>query len=111
MPTPFVKKPQQAIIKELEMKIDWYEKGLKEIQDKILNEGTKLVNVVELLDTTIVYLNGEPTTADKFNESNIANEYSNNSVENREIYFIGPNDPGDENDNKGDDVEYNYGKR
>ena len=50
-----------------ERQINWYKKGLTTIRDKIANEGIKFVNVGELLDIAISYLDGEPTTADKHN--------------------------------------------
>tara|TARA_R110000744_G_scaffold26079_4_gene64348 strand:+ start:433 stop:660 length:228 start_codon:yes stop_codon:yes gene_type:complete len=50
-----------------ERQVNWYEKGLTTIRNKITNEGIKFVDVRELLDIAISYLDGEPTTADKHN--------------------------------------------
>tara|TARA_R110002012_G_scaffold6758_5_gene32386 strand:- start:1042 stop:1269 length:228 start_codon:yes stop_codon:yes gene_type:complete len=50
-----------------ERQVNWYEKGLTTIRNKITNEGIKFVDVRELLDIAINYLDGEPTTADKHN--------------------------------------------
>ena len=50
-----------------ERQVNWYEKGLTKIRDKIASEGIKFVDVRELLDIAISYLDGEPTTADKHN--------------------------------------------
>ena len=58
-----------SLEQELESRIEWLEKGLKEIQNKISSEGIKFVNVRELLNITIVYLDGEPTTADEHNKN------------------------------------------
>ena len=58
-----------SLEQELELRIEWLENGLKEIQNKIASEGTKFVDVRELLNITVAYLDGEPTTADEHNEA------------------------------------------
>ena len=65
---PQIAEPITSLKQELELRIEWLEKGLKEIQNKISSEGIKFVNVRELLNITIVYLDGEPTTADEHNK-------------------------------------------
>ena len=64
---PQIAEPITSLKQELELRIEWLEKGLKEIQNKISSEGIKFVNVRELLNITVAYLDGEPTTADKHN--------------------------------------------
>ena len=66
---PQIAEPITSLKQELELRIEWLEKGLKEIQNKISSEGIKFVNVRELLNITIVYLDGEPTTADEHNKN------------------------------------------
>tara|TARA_R100000781_G_scaffold12014_1_gene10829 strand:+ start:567 stop:878 length:312 start_codon:yes stop_codon:yes gene_type:complete len=103
MPKPFKKEGLTDYMSRYKEKSEHLEEGLRIIKDKIINEGCKLVNVEELLDLTIEYL-------DEFNDGyKIAKEYSNHSTQYREVHYISPNDPGDENDNLGDDLEYNYG--
>ena len=81
-------------MKELEQRIEWLEHGLKTIQDKIASKGIihiKEKEVGDILDITVVFLDGEPTTADEFNEDCM-------------ITYV----------NEGDEVEYKYkevGKR
>ena len=81
-------------MKELEQRIAWLEHGLKTIQDKIASKGIihiKEKEVGDILDITVVFLDGEPTTADEFNEDCM-------------ITYV----------NEGDEVEYKYkevGKR
>ena len=58
-------------IRDLETRIDWLEKGLKEISE--------LANSI---------LDGEPTTADFINRG-----------DDIEYKYVSPHDPGDENDN------------
>ena len=64
---PKIAEPITSLEQELELRIEWLENGLKEIQNKIASEGTKFVDVRELLNITVAYLDGEPTTADKHN--------------------------------------------
>ena len=81
-------------MKELEQRIAWLEHGLKTIQDKIASKGIihiKEKEVGDILDITVAFLDGEPTTADEFNEDCM-------------ITYV----------NEGDEVEYKYkevGKR
>ena len=81
-------------MKELEQRIAWLEHGLKTIKDKIASKGIihiKEKEVGDILDITVVFLDGEPTTADEFNEDCM-------------ITYV----------NEGDEVEYKYkevGKR
>ena len=81
-------------MKELEQRIAWLEHGLKTIQVKIASKGIihiKEKEVGEILDITVAFLDGEPTTADEFNEDYM-------------ITYV----------NEGDEVEYKYkevGKR
>ena len=98
MPTPFDK----------QITINFLRSGLKAIRHKILHEGVKFVDAEELLHIANDYLNNPPGALDYDEEFD---GYEISGVESKDIYFIGPNDPGDENDNKGDDIEYNYGKR
>ena len=54
-------------MKELEQRIAWLEHGLKTIQDKIASKGIihiKEKEVGDILDITVAFLDGEPTTAD-----------------------------------------------
>ena len=77
-------------MKELEQRIEWLEHGLKTIQDKIASKGIihiKEKEVGDILDITVAFLDGEPTTADEFNEDCM-------------ITYV----------NEGDDIEYKYKK-
>lgn len=98
MPTPFDK----------QITINFLRLGLKAIRHKILHEGIKFVDAEELLHMANDYLNNSPKVLD-YDET--FDGYEISGVETKDIYFIGPNDPGDENDNVGDELEYNYGKR
>tara|TARA_A100001515_G_scaffold129535_1_gene116285 strand:- start:420 stop:665 length:246 start_codon:yes stop_codon:yes gene_type:complete len=53
------------IEQELQMRIDWLEKGLKEITEQ---EGSSYNEFENLKQIAQLYLDGEPTTADEFNE-------------------------------------------
>ena len=57
-----------ASIRELEIGITFYREGLQKVQDKIANDGINYVDIKEVLNITVAYLDGEPTTADKHNE-------------------------------------------
>ena len=52
-------------IQELEARINWLEKGLKEITEQ---EGSSHNEFENLKQIAQLYLDGEPTTADEFNE-------------------------------------------
>ena len=52
-------------IQELEARINWLEKGLKEITEQ---EGSSYNEFENLKQIAQLYLDGEPTTADEFNE-------------------------------------------
>ena len=81
-------------MKELKERIKWLEHGLQTIQKKIASKGIihiKEKEVGEILDITVAFLDGEPTTADEFNKDCM-------------ITYV----------NEGDDIEYKYkevGKR
>ena len=68
-------------IEDLKNQIDWYEKGMKEIQYSIANKGINFFNredIKEILNLTVSYLDGEPTTADPYNSGDdIEYNYSN----------------------------------
>ena len=69
-------------MKELEQRIEWLEHGLKTIQDKIASKGIihiKEKEVGEILDITVAFLDGEPTTADPYNNGDDI-EYNYNKV-------------------------------
>ena len=66
-----IDKDEYNEIQELQSRVDWLEKGMKEIQDSIANKGINFFNredIKEVLNLTVSYLDGEPTTADEFNE-------------------------------------------
>lgn len=52
-------------IEELKARINWLEKGLKEITEQ---EGSSHNEFENLKQIAQLYLDGEPTTADEFNE-------------------------------------------
>ena len=52
-------------IRELQSRVDWLEKGLKEITEQ---EGSSHNEFENLKQIAQLYLDGEPTTADEFNE-------------------------------------------
>ena len=57
--------------KELEERIEWLEKGLKEITEQIehgYDGGDEIENLKQIAQS---YLDGEPTTADEYNEAEI----------------------------------------
>ena len=56
-----------ASIRELEIGITFYREGLQKVQDKIANDGINYVDIKEVLNITVAYLDGEPTTADEHN--------------------------------------------
>tara|TARA_R110000824_G_scaffold283746_1_gene472137 strand:+ start:325 stop:666 length:342 start_codon:yes stop_codon:yes gene_type:complete len=56
-----------ASIRELEIGIAFYKEGLQKVQDKIANDGLNYVDIKEVLNITVAYLDGEPTTADEHN--------------------------------------------
>ena len=56
---------------ELEARVEWLEKGLKEIIEQIehgYDGGDEIENLKQIAQS---YLDGEPTTADEFNEAQI----------------------------------------
>tara|TARA_R100000353_G_scaffold126625_1_gene89913 strand:+ start:965 stop:1216 length:252 start_codon:yes stop_codon:yes gene_type:complete len=56
---------------ELETRVEWLEKGLKEIIEQIehgYDGGDEIENLKQIAQS---YLDGEPTTADEFNEAQI----------------------------------------
>ena len=64
----------EVLKRELEMdrlhdQIQWYSDGLKAVWNKIHTNGTEFVDVKEILDIAVAYLDGEPTTADKHNDT------------------------------------------
>ena len=56
-----------SLEQELQMRIDWLEKGLKEL----INHYSYNTVPKEVRDIAQSYLDGEPTTADEFNEAQI----------------------------------------
>ena len=52
-------------IQELEARINWLEKGLKEITEQEGSSHNEFENLKQIAQS---YLDGEPTTADEFNE-------------------------------------------
>ena len=58
-----------ASIRELEIGIAFYKEGLQKVQDKIANDGLNYVDIKEVLNITVAYLDGEPTTADEHNKN------------------------------------------
>mgnify|MGYP003664092929 CR=1 FL=1 len=59
--------PITSLEQELELRIEWLEKGLRTIQFEIAEKGVKFVDVRYLFNTAVSYLDGEPTTADEYN--------------------------------------------
>ncbi len=63
-----------SLEQELQMRIDWLEKGLKEIIKNMLGKPMKSrdhTDAIIILGMARTYLDGEPTTADEYNESQI----------------------------------------
>ena len=56
-----------SLEQELQMRIDWLEKGLKEL----INHYSYNTVPKEVRDIAQSYLDGDPTTADEFNEAQI----------------------------------------
>ena len=69
-----MKQPVTSLEQELQMRIEWLERGLKEIVNHYSHNDVPK----EARDIAQAYIDGEPTTADRYN--------------------------------RGDDVEYKYGK-
>ena len=57
-----------SLEQELQIRIDQLEKGLKEITEQ---EGSSYNEFENLKQIAQLYLDGEPTTADEYNESQI----------------------------------------
>tara|TARA_R110002020_G_scaffold135957_3_gene303459 strand:+ start:93 stop:335 length:243 start_codon:yes stop_codon:yes gene_type:complete len=79
-------------MEELQERIKWLEHGLKTIQDKIASKGIihiKEKEVGDILDTTVAFLDGEPTTADEYNGSDCMVTYVNkeNNIVGKRITF------------------------
>ena len=58
-----------SLEQEMQMRIDWLEKGLKEITEQIehgYDGGDEIENLKQIAQS---YLDGEPTTADEYNEA------------------------------------------
>ena len=63
-----------SLEQELQMRIDWLEKGLKEIIKNMLGKPMKSrdhTDAIIILGMARTYLDGEPTTADEYNEAQI----------------------------------------
>ena len=63
-----------SLEQELQMRIDWLEKGLKEIIKNMLGKPMKSrdhTDAIIILGMARTYLDGEPMTADEYNESQI----------------------------------------
>jgi hypothetical protein len=78
-------------IRDLKSRINWYKKGLNEIYQDLVGKPMKARNykdAIRLLEMVHSIENGEPTTADKYNEDDCMITYVN----------------------KGDDIEYKYKK-
>ena len=61
-----------SLEQELQMRIDWLEKGLKEFVDGEIFKDIDDNELIEFVkDISTVILDGEPTTADEFNKAQI----------------------------------------
>ena len=84
-------------VKELECKIEWLRKGLKDMAN-----SRDDMNPLFLKNIAQAILDGEPTTADEFNKDECPIPGSRDGYWEpetpKEQTWIGPNDPGDEHD-------------
>ena len=62
---PKIAKPITSLNQELELRIEWLENGLKEIAN-----GRDDMNPIYVKQQAQSILDGEPTTADKYNDEN-----------------------------------------
>jgi len=71
---PKIAKPITSLDQELELRIEWLEKGLKEIAN-----GRDDMNPIYIKQQAQSILDGEPTTADKYND--VISQYEDHEIQ------------------------------
>ena len=71
---PQIAEPITSLEQELESRIEWLEKGLKEIAD-----GRDDMNPIYIKQQAQLILDGEPTTADKYND--VISQYEDHEIQ------------------------------
>ena len=60
-----------SLEQELQMEIDWYKKALENIEECLTWDMEESILLSKVSDIVRTYIDGEPTTADEFNEAQI----------------------------------------
>jgi len=88
---PKIAKPITSLDQELKSRIEWLERGLKEIAN-----GRDDMNPIYIKQQAQSILDGEPTTADKYND--VISQYEDHEIQSEIKNFVQYRDIGDEND-------------